>query len=384
MHRARHEANYRMSLATASLRSAVRLRRKRRAMRRWTTRLAGAPPDVLLGANVDTNRGIRSHLAGIQRYSSLRVELSPPDDLRNDLSYPDFHTSLREQFFEFAPTGIGNVHSHVYPFFIEWCREHSGSGTQWVHTYHSPYFPTGAQNVLEPWEQQINDALFGVARHADVRVSVSRWQQEWLAAEHGITTQYIPNGVDVPLCDLGDPERFRARVTTERFVLYIGANEAVKNPADVVRLAHAMPDQRFIAIGGGLAAGVLRERWGVDSPANLTYLGEQSRIEVQDALAASSALVVTSLWEGLPTAALEAMVHGVPVILADNPGCTEVTDGGRYGFLYRQGDLEHLESRTRDALYAGRNPASREHIVSEYDWRIVAGKLDAIYRAGVT
>jgi glycosyltransferase involved in cell wall biosynthesis len=382
VHRFRHEATYRLSRARAAFHDAVELRAKRRALRVWWSGLSAHPPDALIGANVDRSRGIRSHLLGIQHHSAGRIELAPPDELSERLAYHDLHTTLRQEFFEFSPKGIGNIHSHVYPFFIEWCHAHAREGAQWVHTYHSPYFPIGATNTLEPWEAEINDALVNVARHADVRLSVSRWQQEWLASKHGISTRYIPNGVDVGICERGDAARFHSLHPARDFVLYIGANEAVKNPAAFASLAEAMPDTTFVMIGYDLDAESLSTRWGVTAPQNLIFLGGLKRSAVQDALAACSVLVMTSHWEGLPTVALEAMVHGVPVVVPDNAGCIEAIDGGRYGFVYRQGDTDDLASCTRDAMKAGRNPSAKAHVTAQYDWRIVAPQLDEVYGLG--
>ncbi len=385
VHTLKHEARYRYSLARHRLKTAVEHRRKRRLMLQWIGRLRSKPPDVLVGANIDERGGLRNHLLGIRRFSALRVEFAPPDDLREILSYSDFHTAFRKEFLGFAPTRIPCIHSHVYPYFTEWCKSQADSGTRWVHTYHSPYFPTFEGDTLEPWQNEINHSLLSVARHAHVRISVSRWQQKWLASEHGIATTYIPNGVDVEATARGDASRFAGRFGGGPFVLYLGRDDAVKNPADFVRLAQAMPNYAFVAAGAGLDAASMRSRWKVEAPLNLTFLGEISRGEVQDALAACSALVITSLWEGLPTVALEAMVHGVPVVVSNNPGCMEAIGDGEFGFIYSQGDVGDLAAVTVDALHKDRSALrSAERIADEYDWRVVAPKLDAIYRGAAS
>ena len=76
------------------------------------------------------------------------------------------------------------------------------------------------------------------------------------------------------------------------------------------------------------------------------------------------------------------LVHGVPVVVPNNAGCMEAIDGGRYGFIYGQGDTDDLAACTRDAMKAGRNPSAKAHVKAAYDWRIVVPQLDEVYGIG--
>ncbi len=109
--------------------------------------------------------------------------------------------------------------------------------------------------------------------HADVRLSVSKWQQEYLRSHHGIDADYLPNGVDVSSCDAADGERFKHKYRVSDYVLYVGRNDPVKNPAEFVRLAQQMPDRKFVMIGGGLTTTALATDWDVEAPSNLSVLG---------------------------------------------------------------------------------------------------------------
>jgi glycosyltransferase involved in cell wall biosynthesis len=133
-------------------------------------------------------------------------------------------------------------------------------------------------------------------------------------------------------------------------------------------------------MGAGLDPESVRAKWGVEIPPNLLLTGAAPREWVQDALSACSVLVVTSKREGLPTLVLEAMAHSRSVVVSDEPGCTEVVDHGAYGSIYRLGDMEDLAEKTRAALERGTGaPGARERVLSEYDWRAIAPRLDAIY-----
>jgi glycosyltransferase involved in cell wall biosynthesis len=222
---------------------------------------------VVMGPNLAWG-GVRQHIHAIKQYSSLRVELVPPDALLGE-----FYGDLRQEFLDCLPGDIRVVHSHVLPWFIDWCKRQQESGVRWVHTYHNMYWPEFAEGDLLPWQKGVNHAILNDARRADVRISVSRWQQGYLAKTHGIDTLYLPNGVDVALCDQADAKGFRRQVGDDRFVLYAGRNDPVKNPADFVRLTARLPSQRFVMLGHGLSNEILHDEWGVDVPPNLLVQG---------------------------------------------------------------------------------------------------------------
>jgi glycosyltransferase involved in cell wall biosynthesis len=313
----------------------------------------------------------------------MRVELAPGDEVLDHVSIHAIRTRLRGAFHEFRPSGITSLHSHVFPWFIEWCDAMKAESL-WVHTYHLPYFPEHARGEMQPWQHEINESLVNVARNAHVRISVSRWQQEWLRENHGIETVYLPNGVDIGLCDLARPGRFASLTSARNYVLYVGRADEVKNPGDFVRLAARVPSMQFVMIGDGLSTEVLMDRFDVATPANLSVLGGAPHATIMDAIAACSALVVTSKREGLPTLVLEAMALGKPIVVPNEPGCVEAVNDGEFGFIYEPGNIEDLAARTLEAIAdTRRNMRSRERVLEEYDWRVVAPKLDAIYRGGM-
>ena len=355
-------------------------RRSRSNCRRheaWIRSLQQSPPAVMIGPDLPYG-GVKGHLHAIQRHSALTVQLVPDEAAMGGLD--NFTAEIRERFFAFDPPASMVVHSHVLPWMIRWCRRQQDRGLRWIHTYHNMYFPEFARGDLEPWQLEVNEALIHEARHAAVRLSVSRWQQEYLLAEHGITTDYLPNGVDVAACDRGRATRFcRRHGIRGPFILYVGRNDPVKNPADFVRLAGVLPSHTLVMLGQGLDAKVLRTEWEVVVPDNLMVLGKGSPNEVQDALAACAALVVTSKREGLPTLVLEAMVHGKPVVVPAEAGCVEAV--GACGFIYQPGDINDLAAQSLAALGdTEKSGKGRQRVLAEYDWRVVAKRLDAIYR----
>jgi glycosyltransferase involved in cell wall biosynthesis len=79
--------------------------------------------------------------------------------------------------------------------------------------------------------------------------------------------------------------------------------------------------------------------------------------------AAASLFVLSSLWEGLPTVLLEAMVFGLPIVSTDCPsGPEEILDGGRLGTLVATNDPTALAHAMMAVL-----PAAGERTRLEYD-----------------
>jgi glycosyltransferase involved in cell wall biosynthesis len=354
--------------------------RRQRRFDHWIDSLRASPPDVFLGPDLPYG-GVRGHVRAIAKYSGLKVQLVPDERALGGLD--QFTMAQLERFLEFDPPGTPVVHSHVVPWFIRWCQRQQKRGSLWVHTYHLPYFPEHAKDgILQPDQIEINDCLIHEARHADLRISVSRWQQEWLLREHGIESIYLPNGVDIEACDNGNAKRFRAKHRINGpFILWVGRNDPVKNPRDFVRLAQAMPEMLFVMIGGGLSKVILREEWQVDAPSNLVIPGALSHLEVQDAISACSVLVVTSKREGLPTLVLEGMVRQKPVVVPDEAGCVEAIGNGDFGTIYRQGQIDELAVKVEGiASDSAIGTLARKRVLEKYDWRAIAPKLDSIYR----
>jgi glycosyltransferase involved in cell wall biosynthesis len=365
-------------------RHSQQLRKKTETFNRWFQELSDNPPDVLLGANFAEYGGVRAHLHAIQKYSTLNIGFAPPDELlSNGLTPYDFNTTFNQNFLDFPAGKIKVGHSHVFPWFIKWCRAQQQHGMRWVHTYHNMYFPEfSATGELEQWQIDVNTALIEDARHADARLSVSRWQQAYLRDEYGIETEYVPNGVDVDICDAGNAERFRKRWNLRHFVLYVGRNDPVKNPADFVRLAHRLPKETFVMIGGGLTAAAIQTDWRLEATLNVRLLGSLSHPEVQDAIAACKIVVVTSKREGLPTLVMEAMAHGKPVVVPDEAGCKEAIGNGEAGYIYTADDIEELARQTRAAMTDDKiGQVGRQRVEQEYDWRDVSKQLGEIYQA---
>jgi glycosyltransferase involved in cell wall biosynthesis len=353
--------------------------RDRKTYFSWINNLNATNPKILIGPNSAEYGGVKHHIEAIERFSRSSTMLMPSQKYRKRLTSYHFTDIFKDHFNSFVPSKTRIIHSHVFPWFMKWCDACSQHGLTWLHTYHLNYFPEHAEGPLADWQREINEAATTLAKRASARISVSKWQVEYFKSNYNIESIYIPNGVDVTICGKAKPQRFRKKTGLTNYILYVGRNDPVKNPHEFLRLAEANPSRRFVMIGGGLSSALLQSKYQLN-PSNLTVLGSQSLQSIQDAIAAAEAVVVTSYREGLPTLVLEAMAAKKPIVVPDEAGCVEAIGFGEAGFIYKLGDIDDLSRKLELAL---RNSSTaergRERVLAEYDWRVVAPKLDELY-----
>lgn len=126
-----------------------------------------------------------------------------------------------------------------------------------------------------------------------------------------------------------------------------------KSPLDFIKLAGVtakdFPNAKFILVGDG----VLRKKIS----ALINKLNLKGRViltgwrdDVASILSCLDVFVLTSLWEGLPIAVLEAMAAGLPVIATDTGGVSEVVLDGKTGYLVKPHDIRALQKSLEELL----------------------------------
>lgn len=356
-------------------------RKKLREVNDYLSRVCQSRPEVLVVANFLALGGIREHIHAIGRFSSRNVLLLPSDEFLAKSSRGEIETINSDQFFSIDAPSIKAVHTHVFPWAIEFGRQRQAMGNKWIHTYHLLYTQEDVIGEMPRWQIEFNEAQLKKACHADVCLSVSKWQVKRFEDNFDVSSTYLPNGVDADACERASADRFKNQYNIqEPFALYIGRDDPVKNPGEFARLATQVPELQCVMVGRSLDADYLESNYGVDSPSNLIFLPQMSHSEVLDAISACEVLVVTSKREGLPTLVMEAMAQSKPIVASREPGSSEVLGQGSYGFLYELGDIADLKKQLQNALGDTNKPAlARQRVLEHYDWRVVAKQLDQIY-----
>lgn len=350
------------------------------AYRKWKRRFTETDKELIIGSNFDLHGGVRNHIHSIHRYSTFRSELIPHDSFLLKYGRSVF---LRNKidFMQAKPSRCVKIsHSHVSPWFIDWCFTHKDS-VLWAHTHHAWYHDDTTPGGIEPWQKELNEAGLFALRNCHRPIVVSRWQQQFLKENYAIETEYIPNGVNVEVCKQGDAERFRrTRRIKKPFILWLGRNEPVKNPLELLCAAAQLPQIEFVMAGNSCGKLGLESLLGRELPSNINAIGDLNRIEAQDAIAACSALVVTSKREGLPTLILEAMIHKKPIVTSDAEGCLDAIDGGKFGLVYKRGNTSQLiEQLLRVFSERKKNEDGHRFAIREFSWENVIKKLDKSY-----
>lgn len=354
--------------------------RSRKLFRKWQERLERCDPQVLLGAHLHMQGGVRNHLLAIKRYSKLNVALIPEEKELQGFGIQLFFENY-ETFQSYPPPkSTRTVHTHVLPWLIDWAERYRNHELKWVHTHHAFYYPEPGKYGVEPWQEDLNKAMIKGARNCDVCLCVSRSEQQTLKDKYQINSQYLPNGVDVSKCDSASASRFSKRFKiAPGFVLWVGRNDPVKNPELFIRLATSLPSLRFVMIAG-LTAKQIAAEFDLASPPNLTLLPTLPHQDVLDALAACQVLAVTSFREGLPTLVLEGMTLQKQLIVPNESGCLDATDGDSHARVFTPNNLSELATHTESAVNDKLSRlGARERVLDQFDWRVIAAKLDYIY-----
>jgi glycosyltransferase involved in cell wall biosynthesis len=376
-------ARHRWDVGVNHLRQLLQERRQDRIGHRWFNEFDSSNIDVLVGANFVDLGGTRNHMHCIAQHSSLRVALAPAEFVMGVLSPGQFIQRFHGRMSQLNCRRLQAVHSHVFPFFIQWCYENRKRyGTRWVHTHHNWYYPEFGRNGIEPWQEEFNKGFLFAGENADVFLCVSKSQQNFLHQSFGLNAYHIPNGVDVDACLASNAVRFEHKTGIKRgFILFVGRNDPVKDPEFFVQLAAEMPDKRFVIAGQGISRNVIENEWRLPIPPNLDVLGQLSHADVQDAIAASSVLVLCSRREGLPTLVLEGLVGGRPVVVPDEQGCVEAINDGEFGFIYQQRSLRDCVNAVCRALAdSSKIHEAKQHTISTYSWKSLLKQLDAVYK----
>jgi len=321
--------------------------------------------------------------ARVELLPCLKHPISPPSDLRAVLR-------LRAHF---KARRIDLVHTHSSKAGILGRAAARLAGVPVVvHTIHGwsfnptqPAWMRSAFAGLERWAAASTDRLIAVSaanRTAGLRRRIGD------AAKYVV----LHSGIDVE--GFRHPERSREEVRKslgyDEGVTVVGGIACLKPqkaPLDFVRAAgaaHAQdPSLRFFLAGDG----ELRPR----VEALIAELGLRDvvqllgwRRDVPDLLAAMDLFLLTSLFEGLPRAVLQAMAAGVPVVATAVDGTPEAVTDGETGLLVPPGRPE-LAARRLLELESDRElrrrcvEGARRRLDESFDIRRMVRELDRLY-----
>jgi glycosyltransferase involved in cell wall biosynthesis len=116
----------------------------------------------------------------------------------------------------------------------------------------------------------------------------------------------------------------------------------------------------------------------------IEWLGAQE--DIAAIWARSHIAVFPSMYrEGVPKALLEAAACGRPIVTTDIPGCRDVVDDGKNGYLVPQGDAKQLvraieKLAAAPALRSAMGLEGRRKVQCLFDEELIVGQMMAVYR----
>jgi glycosyltransferase involved in cell wall biosynthesis len=217
-------------------------------------------------------------------------------------------------------------------------------------------------------------------------VCVSDALVEYVEQEVGIARSRI--SVIVNGTAIADPPARAHRATKEIVLAAVGRLAAVKNYALLLRAVALLVSQgvplKLKIVGDG------PERTNLETQATaagidkyVEFLG--FRADVAAILSTADMFVLSSVSEGLPMAALEAMQVCLPIVATRVGGMPQVVREGVNGFLVESGNAEQLADRIRfladhPDLLLQYGAASRAHLVSHFSADAMVDAYSRLYK----
>ncbi len=217
------------------------------------------------------------------------------------------------------------------------------------------------------------------------RITVSKDLQNYYRTVYGVSTHYIPNGVE--------KAKRRAPAIIRDFglegggyFLSVGRLVPEKRIEDLVKAFLAGPRRSKLVIVGGSAGTeeyVERLKEAAAGARNIIFAGYQFGDALAEFFSNALAFVTPSELEGLPLTLLEAMSYGLPCIISDIPPHMEVLDDHRFKFPV--GDvralsnlMNEIEGMEESELAAvGRHAV--EIVERRFDWDGIADQIERLY-----
>ncbi|MCX7597999.1 MAG: glycosyltransferase [Armatimonadetes bacterium] len=267
----------------------------------------------------------------------MRRNLSPASDL-------SCMRALRRILFAWKPNVI-HGHSAKGGFLARWAAHGLPMHPRPAIMYSPHCFPF--QMRTDPLRRAMYLGLERLAASwCDVIVAVSEAEAE-VGRQAGLRPRWgyevVPPGLDAgKYSTIPRLSRAELGLPSGRILGFVGAMSHQKAPDIALhafaRMAADFPDASLVFVGDG----PLRRRLeGCSIAAGLgnrvAFLGH--RRDVPDLLPHFDAVVLTSRWEGLPYALLEAMAAARPVVAADLPGVADVVSRAGAGICFQSGSV---------------------------------------------
>jgi len=276
------------------------------------------------------------------------------------------------------------VHTHNWSVFIEGGVAAAKAGVRnVVHTVHGPY-ARPRDGLLPRVKRELRHAMERtVARRVRHIVAVSDAIRGYIPQTVGIAADRVTtihNGIE-------DTAPAPARRNGALTFVTVGRLDAVKNQELMLRafarVATSQPHARLVLVGDG------PERPALEALAAQLGLGERVRFDgfrndVAQVLAEADVFLLSSRYEGISIALLEAMRAGLPAVATQVGGVAETVLAERTGLLVADDDLDGFTAAmgrlAQDpALRRQLGEAARQYRQNEFSLERMLQRYESLY-----
>lgn len=228
---------------------------------------------------------------------------------------------------------------------------------------------------------------------ADKVIAVSQYTKNLLIEHYGIPADKIAvvhNGHHVAHDEIPMTVHARATKAVGPMVLFLGRMTVQKNPLqflDTARNIHAIrPDVQFVMAGdGGMLGELIDAACERGLQDNVLFTGKVNRREANKLYQAADCFVMPSLSEPFGLVALEAIGHGVPVVVSRQSGVSEVLD---HAFAVDFWDTDKFAdcilTILREQPLAMQLRSEAPSVLRRLTWKNQAGHIQSIYHSLLT
>ncbi len=222
---------------------------------------------------------------------------------------------------------------------------------------------------------------------ADTVIAVSQYTKDILINHYGIPADKISvvhNGHDQPVIKKTD-------VITDlalhpQMVLFLGRLTVQKNPwqfLETAKVIHELrPDVQFVMAGDGAMLNELIDRTcELGLTDCMTFTGKISGAQVGNLYRQASCFVMPSLSEPFGLVALEAIGHGVPVVLSKQSGAAEVIEHSfKVDFWDTERFADCILTILRETPLAEQLISEAPGVLKRLSWKNQAGAVTSVYK----
>ena len=275
---------------------------------------------------------------------------------------------------------------------------HKRYHTPMVATIHATEMGRRRGNIHDPLSKRIHLAEQYMAREADIIIACSTFMRHEIVEFLHVPDEkirVIPNGVEYKhLIDLRtkyvDFPHIRRRwaLPDAPLIFFVGRLEWEKGPDLLVeampQVVNSFPDAKLILAGkGGYTDHLIKMIQALNMEESIQLAGFISDETRNELYAVADVAVFPSRYEPFGIVALEAMAAGVPVIVGDVGGLSEVVEHGVTGLsapVSADGIAEAiLQALQHPEAAADRARRAQEVVKKQYSWESIATQTLAVY-----